>query len=114
VPLPREVGAEYLPGRVQSTGGASDLQRIGSIGTSRGADTGGGQSYAPGLVQIEAMEDLPGIYNLNDFLSKYGIDNQSNFITESVLGPQTRYVVRDFNPSGASGFPTWFLQAYAQ
>ena len=112
VPLPREVGAEYLPGRVQSTGGSSDMNKLGEL--LKDSSTGGAQEYAPAMAVIEAMEDLPGIYNLNDFLSKYGVDNQRNFITESVLGPQTRYVVRDFNPSGSGGFPTWYLQAYAR
>lgn len=137
MPLPREVGAEWLPNRVQSAAGSGDLQHLGGLfnrpvpgnpetGWVRGMsrrdvpDTGGNQSYAPGMVAIEAMEDLPGIYNLNDYLaaiSNQGFINlptRSTFGVESVLAPQTRYVVRDFNPSGADGFPTWYLNAYAR
>lgn len=112
VPLPREVGAEWLPNRIQSTAGSEDLQRLGALIRGTGPDTGGNQTFAPGMVSIEAMEDLPGVLNLNDFLARYNAPNQSNFSTESVLGPGTRYVVRDFVPSGSDGLPTWYLNAY--
>ena len=122
VPLPREVGAEWMPGRIQSTAGPEDLQQLGQVleGASRAVDTGGGQAYAPAMMQIEAMQDLPGIANLNAYFDAidagglYTVPNRSNFVRESVLGPQTRYVVRDFQEQGASGFPTWYLQAYAR
>ena len=116
VSLPREVGAEWLPGRIQSTAGSEDLQRLGGLIRGLTPDTGGAQTYAPGMVAIEAMEDLPGIYNLNDFLARFNNPRfaRSNFGTESVLGPQTRYVVRDYVPAGVDGFPTWYLNAYAR
>jgi hypothetical protein len=118
VPLPREIGAEWMPGRIQSATGSEDLQKLGQI--LKDSSTGGGQEYAPGMVAIEAMEDLPGVYNLNDYFDAisarglYNIPNRSTFVRESVLGPQTRYVVRDFQEQGASGFPTWYLNAYAR
>ena len=120
VPLPREVGAEWLPNRVQSTGGSGDLQRLGDLVRGTGADTGGAQTYAPGMVTIEAMEDLPGITNLNEFLARFNNPRfaRSNFGTESVLGPQTRYVVQDYIPNGVNiggqSMPSWYLQAYAR
>jgi GNAT superfamily N-acetyltransferase len=120
VPLPREAGAEWLPNRIQSTAGSEDLQRLGGLVKGLTPDTGGGQTYAPGMVAIEAMEDLPGIYNLNSYFDAldsrglYRIPTRSNFTTESVLGPQTRYVVRDYVPDAGEGFPTWYLNAYAR
>jgi len=118
VPLPREVGAEWRPGRVQSTAGSEDLQQLGELLTGTG-DTGGGQRYAPGMMQIEAMEDLPGIYNLNDYFESNNafrgkIPEISSFNRESVLAPQLRYVVRDYVPNSGEGFPTWYLNAYAR
>jgi hypothetical protein len=130
VPLPREVGAEWLPNRIQSAGGSGDLQTLGGllrrpevgpgVGRRTVGDTGGNQYYAPGMVAIEAMEDLPGIYNLNAYLEaiskRTGVNypTRSSFDIESVLAPQTRYVVRDFVPDAGEGFPTWFLNAYAR
>jgi hypothetical protein len=120
VPLPREIGAEWLPNRIQSAGGSGDLQRLGELVRGTGADTGGGQAYAPGIVAIEAMEDLPGITNLNEFLARFNNPRfaSSNFGTESVLGPQTRYVVHDFDPAGVAiqgqNMPHWYLKAYAR
>jgi hypothetical protein len=120
VPLPREAGAEWLPNRIQSTAGSEDLQRLGGLVKGLTPDTGGGQTYAPGMVAIEAMEDLPGIYNLNSYFDAldsrglYRIPTRSNFTTESVLGPQTRYVVRDYIPDAGEGFPTWYLNAYSR
>jgi hypothetical protein len=124
VPLPREVGAEFFPNRVQSAAGSGDLQRLGTLvrGIDR-MDTGGGQRFAPGMMAIEAMEDLPGIYDINEFLARYagqygGMNRpaigsfKSNFNVESVLGPQVRYTVRDFVPDAGEGFPTWYLNAY--
>jgi hypothetical protein len=119
VPLPREIGAEFFPRRVQSAAGPEDLQTLGKV-LSGESPTGGSQQYAPAMVAIEAMEDLPGIANLNAYFEAINsrglrrIPNESTFVRESVLAPQTRYVVRDFNPQGAEGFPTWFLNAYAR
>lgn len=119
VPLPREIGAEWRPGRIQSTGASQDLQKLGRV-LSGEAPTGGSQQYAPGMVAIEAMEDLPGIYDLNAYFNAINarglnmIPNESTFARESILGPQTRFVVRDFRPTGSEGFPTWFLNAYAR
>lgn len=117
VPLPREVGAEWRPNRVQSAAGSGDLQTLGTLirGIDR-MDTGGNQRFAPGMMAIEAMEDLPGIYNLNDYLASFNNPafSRSTFGIESVLAPQTRYVVRDFVPDAGEGFPTWYLQAYAR
>jgi hypothetical protein len=115
VPLPREIGAEFLPNRVQSAAGSGDLQALGTLvrGIDR-MDTGGGQRFAPGMMAIEAMEDLPGIYDLNQFLSRFNNPNfsRSSFGIESVLGPQVRYTVRDFVPNAGDGFPTWYLNAF--
>ena len=120
VPLPREVGAEWLPNRIQSTAGSEDLQRLGGLIRGTTPETGGSQTYAPGMVAIVAMEDLPGIYNLNTYLDAienlglFRLPTRSNFMTESVLGPRTRYVVRDYIPDAGEGFPTWYLNAYAR
>jgi hypothetical protein len=117
VPLPREIGADFLPNRVQSAAGSGDLQALGTLvrGIDR-MDTGGGQRFAPGMMAIEAMEDLPGIYDLNQFLSRFDNPNfsRSSFGIENVLGPQVRYTVRDFVSDAGSGFPTWYLNAYAR
>ena len=123
--LPREVGAEYAPGTVRSAGGASDLQKLGEVlGGKTLADlTGGNQSYAPGLASITAREDLPGILDINEFLARYAGQSggmgrpaigsfKSNFNVESVLGPQVRYRVRDFNPGAGEVPPTWYLDAF--
>jgi len=114
VPLPRQVGADWFPNRIQSAGGSEDLQRIGGLLDGSVPGTGGSQTYAPGMVAIEAMDDLPGIYNLNEFLGRFNNPNwaKSDFGTESVLGPQVRYTVRDFIPPVNNLPPTWFLNAY--
>jgi hypothetical protein len=118
VPLPREVGAEWIPGQIQSTGGSGDLQRLGGLFFGETAPTGGGQEIVPGLVKITAADDLPGIANINTFLEQFNNPSfaRSDFGSESVLGPLTRYVVEDFNPAGAFikdlSLPTWRLAAY--
>jgi len=122
--LPRQIGAEYAPGTIRSAGGPSDLQRLGQVlgGKQLGDITGGNQSYAPGLASITAREDLPGILNINEFLARYAgqyggqgrpaIAPTSNFNMESVLGPQIRYRVRDFQPGVGEVPPTWYLDAF--
>ena len=122
--LPREIGAEYTPGTIRSAGGASDLQRLGEVlgGKNLGDITGGNQSYAPGLASITAREDLPGILDINEFLGRYAgqygglnrppIAPTSKFNVESVLGPQIRYRVRDFQPGVGEVPPTWYLDAF--
>ncbi len=125
--LPREVGAVYAPGTVRSAGGPADLQKLGDVLEGKKLDsvTGGNQSYAPGLASITAMDDLPGILDINEFLSRYAGQyagqgrppigsTVSNYSVESVLGPQVRYSVRDFQP-GVNGVPpTWYLNAYSR
>jgi hypothetical protein len=115
--LPKQVGAEYLPNRVRSTGGAADLQFLGELleGQTKQAQTGGGQSRAPGLVKITAMEDLPGLRDINEYLRRFPDRGftQSNFTTESVLGPKTRYVVQGYTPPTGANPATWQLGAYA-
>jgi len=123
--LPREIGAEYTPGTIRSAGGSSDLQRLGEVleGKTLNSITGGNQSYAPGIASITAMDDLPGILDINEFLARYagqygGMSRPaigstpSNYNIESVLGPQIRYSVRDFKPGVGNVPPTWFLNAY--
>jgi hypothetical protein len=118
VPLPREVGAEWIPGQIQSAGGSGDLQRLGGLFFGKTAPTGGGQEIVPGLAKITAADDLPGIANINTFLEQFNNSRfaTSNFGNESVLGPLIRYVVEDFNPAGAVirdlSMPTWNLRAY--
>jgi hypothetical protein len=124
--LPREIGAVYAPGTVRSAGGPADLQKLGAVleGKTLDSITGGNQSYAPGLASITAMDDLPGILDINEFLARYAgryggqgrpaIAPTSKFNVESVLGPQVRYSVRDFQP-GVNGVPpTWYLNAYSR
>jgi hypothetical protein len=125
--LPREIGAVYAPGTVRSAGGPADLQKLGDVLEGKKLDsvTGGNQSYAPGLASITAMDDLPGILDINEFLARYAGQyggqgrpaigsTVSNYSVESVLGPQVRYSVRDFQP-GINGVPpTWYLNAYAR
>jgi hypothetical protein len=125
--LPREIGAVYAPGTVRSAGGPADLQKLGAVleGKTLDSITGGNQSYAPGLASITAMDDLPGILDINEFLARYAGQyggqgrpaigsTVSNYNVESVLGPQVRYSVRDFQP-GVNGVPpTWYLNAYAR
>jgi hypothetical protein len=122
--LPREIGAEYIPGKVTSTGGTGDMQRLGEILKPRSQfdTTGGGQHYAPGWAMINVRENLPGIANINEFLARYpsaglasrGGRGQSTFNMESVLGPQTRFVVSDFRPGVDGGYPNWILDAFAR
>ena len=125
--LPREVGAVYAPGTVRSAGGPADLQKLGAVleGKTLDSITGGNQSYAPGLASITAMDDLPGILDINEFLARYAGQyagqgrpaigsTVSNYNVESVLGPQVRYSVRDVQP-GINGVPpTWYLNAYSR
>ena len=113
--LPREVGKEYKPGRIQSAAGSADLQKLGELISGKGASTGGYQSMAPGIMKITAREDLPGLRNINEFLAKSNNPNftTSDFNQESVLGPKTRYVVEGFTPGGRGTPATWNLGAYA-
>jgi len=123
--LPREIGAEYTPGTIRSAGGASDLQKLGELFDRGTLGTGGNQSYAPGIASITAMDDLPGILDINEFLARYAGQyggmgrpaigsTPSNYNIESVLGPQIRYSVRDFQPGVGDVPPTWFLNAYSR
>jgi len=112
--LPRNPGDVYLPKRIQSTAGSADLQMLGELLEGR-LNTGGNQQKAPGIAKITAMQNLPGIYDINEFLERMNVPDRSrsSFNIESVLGPRTRYVVQGFNP-GANGVPpTWNLGAYA-
>jgi hypothetical protein len=137
VPMPRDVGAEFLPGRVQSFGNSADLNRLGALMRGLGEDTGGAQWRNPGMVSITTMDDIPGIKDLPQFLSRYADDIpenlpiESNFVGEGLLGPATQYILRDFNPGnipaslrGADGrltqplgqadyqVPTWIFEAF--
>jgi hypothetical protein len=115
--LPREVGAEWVPGTVKSAAGSSDLPRLQSLfkNVFEGSGTMGNQAKAPGMAVIDAMEDLPGIANINTYLSRQNPNWWlSEFGAESVLGPQIRYVVRDFVEDAGQGFPTWYLNAFAK
>lgn len=104
VPMPREVGAEFLPGRVQSFGGSADLDRLGAIMRGLARDTGGDSWRAPGLVSITAREDLAGLRDLPGYLARNADDipknlpRESEFVSEGLLGPATRYILRDFEP----------------
>ena len=120
--LPRTPGSVYNPGVVRSTGGSSDLNRLGQIINPRNVfdTTGGNQHYAPGIANITVMDDIPGILNINEFLSKYpflkdtsrGGLGVSEFNLESLFGPQTSYYVRDFLPAVGDQPPTWYLNAF--
>jgi hypothetical protein len=111
--LPREIGAIYAPGTVRSAGGPADLQKLGAVLEGKTLDS------------ITAMDDLPGILDINEFLARYAGQyggqgrpaigsTVSNYSVESVLGPQVRYSVRDFQP-GVNGVPpTWYLNAYSR
>jgi len=110
--LPREVGAEFLPGVVKSAAGSSDLQRLGGLLAGRGGTTGK-QVEAPGMSVINVMEDLPGINNINDFLPRYNPNwRLSEFNQESVLGPATKYILDKFIPAVNNLPPTWYFNAY--
>jgi len=122
--LPRTPGEVYVPGQVMSTGGSADLQRLGQTlaGKNLGDLTGGNQHYAPGLMRIEAMEDLPGIANINTYLDRYAgqyggrgrgpIAGNSKFANESTLGPTVRYLLKHFEPAVGDTPPTWYFNAY--
>lgn len=112
--LPRNIGDVYLPKRIQSTAGSADLQMLGELLEGRHS-TGGNQTRAPGLAKITAMQNLPGIYDLNEFLKRMEVPNRarSTFNIESILGPRTRYVVQGFTPGQGNVPPTWNLGAYA-
>ena len=135
VPLPREIGADYIAGRPQSFGQAADLQRMGAIMRGLDPDTGGNIWRAPGLMSITAMEDLPGLIDLPAFLAKYSDEIaasprkplESDFLNEGLLSPDVRLQLRDFNPGdidrfplsaptgrGQLNFPTWYFDAYAR
>jgi hypothetical protein len=135
VPLPREVGADYVAGRPQSFGQSADLQRMGAIMRGLGDDTGGGIWRAPGLMSITAREELPGLIDLPGFLTKYADEISpsfrhpldSKFLSEGLLGPDVRLQLRDFSPGDISriplqaplrqdqfNFPTWYFDAYAR
>jgi hypothetical protein len=112
--LPRNVGDVYLPKQIQSTAGSADLQMLGELLEGRHS-TGGNQTRAPGLAKITAMQNLPGIYDLNEFLKRMDVPNRarSGFNIESILGPKTRYVVQGFTPGQGGNPPVWNLGAYA-
>ena len=122
--LPRTPGEVYVPGQVMSAGGSADLQRLGQTlaGKNLGDLTGGNQHYAPGLMRIEAMEDLPGIPNINTYLDRYAgqyggrgrgtIEGNSKFANESTLGPTIRYLLQRFEPGVGDVPPTWYFNAY--
>ena len=133
VPLPREVGADYVAGRPQSFGQSADLQRMGAIMRGLGDDTGGAIWRAPGLMSITAREELPGLIDLPGFLAKYADEISpsfrrpldSKFLNEGLLGPNVRLQLRDFSPGDISriplqaplrqdqfNFPTWYFDAY--
>ena len=135
VPLPREVGADYIAGRPQSFGQSSDLQRMGAILRGLNPDTGGNLWRAPGLMSITAMEELPGLIDLPAFLAKYGDEipvsyrrpRESKFLNEGLLGPDVRLQLREFSPGDignlplqaplrqeAFNFPTWYFDAFAR
>jgi hypothetical protein len=135
VPLPREVGADYIAGRPQSFGQSGDLQRMGAIMRGLGPDTGGDIWRAPGLMSITAREDLPGLIDLPGFLAKYASEISpgfrhplgSKFSSEGLLAPNVRLQLRDFNPGdfdrlpltsplnmGDFNFPTWYFDAFAR
>ena len=135
VPLPREVGADYIAGRPQSFGQSADLQRMGAIMRGLGPDTGGNIWRAPGLMSITAMEDLPGLIDLPAFLAKYADEipvnprqgMESDFLNEGLLGPDVRLRLREFSPGDIGNlplqaplrqepfnFPTWYFEAYAR
>jgi hypothetical protein len=135
VPLPREVGADYLAGRPQSFGQSADLQRMGAIMRGLGQDTGGNSWRAPGLMSITAREELPGFIDLPGFLAKYADEIpvnprkplESEFLNEGLLSPDVRLQLRDFSPGdidlfplnaptgrGQINFPTWYFDAYAR
>ena len=135
VPLPREIGADYLAGRPQSFGQSADLQKMGAIMRGMAPDTGGAIWRNPGLMSITAMEDLPGLIDLPAFLAKYSDEIapsyrhplDSDFLNEGLLSPDVRLQVRDFSPGdintfplnsptgmGQFNFPTWYLNAYAR
>jgi hypothetical protein len=111
--LPREIGASYRPGIINSTASASDLQALGELLAGKKASTGGSQNYAPGLAKITAMTDLPGIYDTDEFLKKAGYKTKTGWNLESILGPKTRYEVQGFTPGKGNVPPTWNLGAYA-
>jgi hypothetical protein len=122
--LPRTPGEVYEPGQVMSAAGSADLQKLGEVlgGRKLGDLTGGNQHYAPGLMRIEAMEDLPGIPNINSYLSRYAgqyggrargpIAGNSDFVSESTLGPTIRYLLQRFEPGAGDVPPTWYFNAY--
>jgi hypothetical protein len=122
--LPRTPGEFYEPGQVMSAAGSADLQKLGEVlgGKKLGDLTGGNQHYAPGLMRIEAMEDLPGIPNINSYLSRYAgqyggrgrgpIAGNSDFVSESTLGPTIRYLLQRFEPGAGDVPPTWYFNAY--
>jgi hypothetical protein len=135
VPLPRELGADYLAGRPQSFGQSADLQRMGAIMRGLAEDTGGASWRSPGLMSITAREELPGLIDLPGFLARYADEipvgprrpRESKFLNEGLLGPDVRLQLRDFNPgdidrfplnaptgSGQINFPTWYFDAYAR
>ena len=112
--LPREKGAVYEPGVVRTAGASSDLNHLGKLFDKKTLGTGGNQSYAPGIAQITAMEDLPGILDLSEFLARYPGNGfaSSKYNLESVLGPQVKYSVRDFFPAVDDVPAIWYLNAY--
>ena len=114
--LPREVGAIYKPGSIKSAASSSDLQQLGEVLTNPALATGGNQIAAPGLAQIFTRQDIPGIKNLTEFLSRYKLDPRarkySQFNNEFVLGPNTSYRVQDFRPAVGSNPPSWTLEAF--
>jgi hypothetical protein len=116
VPYPTTPGAEYLPGRIQSAAGSSDLNLLGMILAGKAPGTGGNQTYAPGIAKITAQENLPGIRNINDFISRYDIPDAavSDFANEHLLSPHIRYVLRNYTPAQGSSFPTWYFDAFAR
>ena len=116
VPYPTRPDAEYIPDRIQSAAGSGDLQRLGEIIAGQSMGTGGRQNYAPGMAMITAMEDLPGIRNINEFLSRYSDvlpdAAVSDFSNEYLLSPHVRYILRNYTPGQGDVPPAWYFEAY--
>jgi hypothetical protein len=104
-----KVGSSYKPGGVTSFASPQDLQFLGeAVAGKREATTGGNTAKANALAIIRAMEDVPGIQDVNAYGKKI-----SNLVGEGLFGPKTRFEVQGYTPASKNTPATWNLGAYA-
>jgi hypothetical protein len=111
--LPTRAGETFSPQKLTSFVGSSDLQDLGKVLDSEpGYRMSQMTPRQQALLRITAMEDIPGVENVNRIGNAMGAPN-SDFKEEGFLGPRTRYQILDYLQGKAGAPSVWNLGAYA-